>query len=89
MGVETMAQTRDPAGEIKRLEDAATTGEAWNLAADLEDVDWLHEQDKARIVTFVGRAADRIKLARQPCGFWKELWKSKQCSVQPLTKPTR
>ena len=84
MGVETMAQSRHPAGEIKRAEDARTTGEVWNLALDLEDANWMHDQDKARIVKFVGRAADRIKLARQPCSFWQSLWKSNRCEVAPL-----
>lgn len=86
MGVETMAQSRQPAGDIKRAEDATTTGEVWNLALDLEDANWLHDQDKARIVSFVGRAADRIKLARQPCGFWKGLWDRGDCEVAPLEK---
>lgn len=82
MGVEAMLPPRDPAGDVKRAEDAATVEDAWTLLLDLEDVDYLHERDKERAVEFVQRAADRIKLARNPCGFWRRLFKPSECTVR-------
>lgn len=81
MGVEAMAQPREPAGDVKRAEDARTNDEAWGLLLDLEDVDWLHEYDKRRIVDFVKKATDRIKRSRQPCGWWKSLVNRSECRV--------
>ena len=78
-GVETLAQPREPAGNIKRAEDVSTNGEAWTLLLDLEDVDWLHEQDKERIVEFVQRAVARIQQAREPCGWWRRTFRPSTC----------
>jgi len=79
MGVEAMTKPREPAGEIKRSEDAATTGQAWNLLLDLEDVDFLHEQDKLSLRDFVTKAVERIKEARQPCSRWDNLFNRRGC----------
>ena len=79
LGVKTMLPTRDPAGSVKRAEDAEDFEEAWNLLLDLEDVDYLHEGDKIRTINFVEKAAARIKQARQPCGFWDKLFNLREC----------
>lgn len=80
MGVEEMAVEREPASDVKRAEDVQTTGEGWSLLLALEDVDWLHEDDKARIVRFVKRATDRIREARNPpCSLWERLTRRREC----------
>lgn len=79
MAVETLLPTREPAGDIKLAEDAVTTGDAWNLLLDLEDVDYLHETDKLRTVEFVRRAAVRIEQSRRPCSRWDRLWNLREC----------
>ena len=70
LGVRTLAQSREPAGEVKWVKDAETGGQVFDLALDLEDVDYLHERDKELIVDFVDRAMDLIGLARNPCTFF-------------------
>lgn len=81
MGVEALAQPREPSGDVKRVEDAATAGQVFNLALDLEEVDWLHEEDKKRIVWFVQRATERIKTARNPCSWWERVRRVPRCAV--------
>lgn len=80
LGVETMLPPRDPAGPVKRAEDAENFEDAWNLLLDLEDVDYLHEQDKQRTVDFVTKAVERIKQSRRPCTFWDNLFNRRTCS---------
>lgn len=79
MAVETLLQPREPAGDIKLAENVTTTGQAWNLLLDLEDVDHLHETDKLRAVEFVRRAAARIEQSRRPCSRWDRLWNLREC----------
>lgn len=77
LGVQAMLPTRDPAGEVQLAENAETNDEAWTLLLDLEEVDWLHEQDKLRVIGFVNAAVDRIIESRQPtCTF---LWVEYKC----------
>lgn len=80
MGVEEMAQSREPMTDVKRSEDVQNNGEGWSLLLALEDVDWLHEQDKAKIVRFVKRATDRIRQARNPpCTWTEKLFRRRTC----------
>lgn len=79
MGVEAILVRREPAGELKRAEDAATTGQAWNLLLDLEEVDYLHETDKAAARDFVRKAAARIGESRRVCNRWDRLWNLREC----------
>lgn len=79
MAVETMLPPREPAGDVKLAEHAATVDDAWTLLLDLEDVDYLHEQDKLRTIDFVRRAAERIEQARRPCTGWDRFWNLREC----------
>lgn len=67
-----MAQPREPTGSIKKSTQVRTNGQAFDLMLDLEDVDYLHEIDKVKIVEFVDKAMTRIALARNPC-WWFEI----------------
>lgn len=72
LGVEALTQPREPAGEVQRSEDAATAGQAWDLLLDLEDLDYLHEQDKHRLRVFVNKSLDAIAASRaEPCRWWQ------------------
>ncbi len=79
IGVESMLPPRDPAGPIQLVEQAEVTEDVWNLALDLEEVDYLHEADKVRTIEFVRKAAARIGEARQPCSFWDRLFNRGTC----------
>lgn len=78
-GVETMLPTRDPAGDIKRAEDAENFEQAWSLLLDFEDVDFLHEQDKRRAVEFVNKAVEHLREARRPCTRWEKWTNRRNC----------
>lgn len=79
MAVEAMLPERSPAGDVKHAEDATTTGTAWNLLLDLEEVDFLHEQDKIQTKDFVRKAAARIAESRRVCNKWDRLWNLREC----------
>lgn len=78
MGIKALLPPRDPAGAL-RAEDVTTTGDAWNLLLDLEDVDYLHEQDKLRAIEFVTSAARHIEQSRRPCTGWDRFWNLREC----------
>jgi hypothetical protein len=72
LGVDALTQPRLPAGRIQRLEDAATVGEAWDYALDLEDALWLSSRDKAALREFVTKSATAIEQSRRPpCRWWQ------------------
>lgn len=72
LGVDALTQPRLPAGDVQRLEDAATVGQAWDYAADLEDALWLSNRDKANLRTFVDKATAAIEQSRLPeCRWWQ------------------
>lgn len=79
MAVETLLPPREPAGDIKLAENAVTVEHAWTLLLDLEDIDYLHEQDKLRTIEFVRRATERIEQARRPCSGWDRFWNLREC----------
>lgn len=79
LGVKTLLGKREPAGTVKRAEDAQTVEQVWELTLDLEDVDWLHEQDKARAIDFTEKAAERIKASRRTCTRWDRLFNRREC----------
>ena len=56
-----------------------TNEEAQNLLLDLEDLDWLHEQDKKAAIDFVTKAAARIKESRRPCTTTDKLFNLREC----------
>lgn len=72
LGVETLSEPRQPAGDIQRLEDAKTSGQAFRYAMDLEDALYLSNEDKARTARFVQKATAAIIASRDPsCHFWQ------------------
>lgn len=72
LGVQALTEPRSPAGSIQRLEDAATVGETWDYAGDLEDALWLSNRDKANLRTFVEKATAAIETSRLPeCRWWQ------------------
>lgn len=72
LGVQALTQPRQPNGDIQRAEDAKTSGQVFNYALDLEDVNWLQNDDKARLRTFVTKSLDTIEASRFTCR-WYEL----------------
>lgn len=72
LGVQALTEPRSPAGSVQRLEDAATVGETWDYAADLEDALWLSNRDKANLRQFVDKATAAIESSRLPeCRWWQ------------------
>lgn len=71
LGVEALTQERTPASTVQRAEDAETTGELFQYTLALEEVEWLHEQDKERTRQFVRESVRVIQRNRQPvCRWW-------------------
>ena len=72
LGVQALTEPRTPAGNTQRLEDAATVGQAWDYAGDLEDALWLSNRDKANLRNFVDKATAAIETSRLPeCRWWQ------------------
>lgn len=80
LGVKAMLAPREPAGTVKLAEDAENVEQAWGLLLDLEEVDWLHEQDKLRTIDFVMKGVERIKESRRPCSTVDKLFNLRECS---------
>ena len=74
-----MLPQRVPAGEIKLAEDAEVFEDAWNLLLDLEDLNYQHGKDKERTIEFVRQYVERMRLVRNPCGFWKRTFRPSHC----------
>lgn len=88
LGVEAMTQPRNPQGPVARAEDAETTGQAWGLLLELEDVDYLHEQDKQNVRAFVNKAVDAIAASRVgPCRWWQWQCRARQRAAQGPRSP--
>lgn len=71
LGVTALAKDRKPQGNIQRMEDAKDGGEVYNYGLDLEDVNWLHYEDKKAIVEFVNKSVDVIEKSRDPPCKWR------------------
>lgn len=70
LGVQALTEPRAPAGSVQRLEDAATVGETWDYAGDLEDALWLSNRDKLNLRQFVNKATAAIEASRLPECRW-------------------
>lgn len=71
-----------PNGKTYCLE-LATTQEAQDeCAGDLEDAFFLSEQDKRSGIALFDKFMARLKLARNPCGFWARTFNRERCNVQ-------
>jgi hypothetical protein len=68
-------------GKVYCLELARTEGQQDDCAADLEDNVYLREQDRVRAIGFVDRFVERLKLSRNPCGWWERLRRAKRCAA--------
>jgi len=60
------------------MEDARTEEEQDDCAGDLEDGFFLAEQDKARGLSLLDNAIERLRLARNPCKFYQLQCKRKE-----------
>lgn len=66
------------------MELARTEDEQDECAGDLEDGFYQSEQDKKRGARLLEQGALRLKQARNPCGFFKRVFKPKECIVNDL-----
>lgn len=70
-----------PNGKEYCAEDAKTEKQQDNCLGDLEDVAFKSNEDKARAMSGIETAVKRMKLMRNPCGFWKGLFNRSKCNV--------
>lgn len=70
LGVEQLTRERQPQGPVTRVEDATDGQQLFHLGIALEDTNWLQNDDKRRIRTFVDKATKRIELSRLPVCSW-------------------
>lgn len=72
LGVQELTRERQPQGPVQRVEDAKTGEGLFGIAVELEAVNWLQNDDKARLRRFVDKGTRRIELSRLPtCGWWQ------------------
>jgi hypothetical protein len=84
LGVQTLSEPRQVAGDVQRLEDAKTSGEAFRYAMNLEDALYLSNADKERTQRFVEKALDAIIASRDPrCRFWQLACKRARYQAPP------
>ena len=72
-GVIALAKERRASGDVQRLEDAETMGQVFNYAGELEDINYLHHQDKQAIVQFVTRSMQIMEKGRLESCSWFNL----------------
>ena len=78
LGVEQLTRERQPQGPVTRVEDATNGQELFNLGIALEDTNWLQNDDKRRIRTFVDKGTRRIEASRFQCRWWNLSCKSRR-----------
>lgn len=69
-------------GKLYCLEDSVTEGQRDECAAELEDSKFLSERDKAVGLDAIIKGIQRLRLSRNPCGFWKSMFQASQCKVE-------
>jgi hypothetical protein len=69
-----------PNGKIYCVEDARTDGERDDCALDLEDLVFLLHQDGKRTIQSLDKAIERLKLQRNPCGFFARVFRVDRCT---------
>lgn len=90
LGVHTLTEPREVAGDIKHPDEAETNHQLMAVATDLDDVAWLSNQDKVRLRSFVDSALVIIAQSQQvACSWWNIACRHRQKAVvAPLmTKP--
>ena len=70
LGVQELTRERQPQGPVQRVEDAKTGEGLFGIAVELEAVNWLQNDDKARLRRFVDKGTKRIELSRLPTCSW-------------------
>lgn len=76
-----LAPRKLPNGKLYCAEDARTMEQLADCAGDVEDALWLSEGDKARALKLIKAAAQRLRLQRNPCGFWERLSRRERCML--------
>lgn len=72
-----------PNGKLYCAELSKTDGAQDDCLGDLEDALSMAEGDKASMLRTVQRGVSRLKLQRNPCGFWEKLFRQSRCFVDP------
>jgi hypothetical protein len=67
------------------VEDARTEGERDDCALDLEDLVFMLKQDGKAAIDLVGKAVNRLKLQRTPCGFFARTFRVERCDPKNST----
>lgn len=77
-----LRKTLLPNGKEYCAEDAVTDEQKDGCTADLEDGLFNSNKDKALGLRNLEKGVKRIKLALNPCGFWKRLFRDQNCFVE-------
>jgi hypothetical protein len=70
-----------PNGKLYCIEDAATQQQHDACDLDLEDNVFVREEDRKEALRVLERAVRRIELSRNPCGFFRRVFKRRECVV--------
>ena len=73
-----------PNGKLYCLELAKTEEQQDDCGGDLEDTLLLSEGDKHDGLLLIDKMVERLTLARNPCGFWANLFRRDRCKVEDL-----
>ena len=77
-----LRKTTLPNGKEYCAEDAVLDEDKDKCTADLEDGLFNSNKDKALGLRNIEKGVKRIKLALNPCGFWKRLFRDQSCVVE-------
>ncbi len=71
-----------PNGKVYCAEESITEEDKDRCTGDLEDAVFQGNKDKARASKTLDRGIQRLKLLRNPCGFWEKLFRADRCTVE-------
>lgn len=71
-----------PNGKEYCLELAKTENAQDDCAGDLEDGLFTANRALQRVDTMADKFVRRLKLQRNPCGFWKRTFKRSECQIE-------
>lgn len=71
-----------PNGKTYCAEDAKTGEEADECLGWHEDDKFLSDRDKVRASDTLSKGIQRLRLVRNPCGFWEKLFRADRCRVE-------
>lgn len=78
---EDLKPTVLPNGKIYCAEESITEEDKDRCTGDLEDGLFTSNKDKVRASKTLDRGIARLKLLRNPCGFWEKLFRADRCTV--------